>query len=100
MQPGQGFAESHDRRRAASAIYRRTDGSSWHQVQEGLPASQGMLASVLAANAAEPGVFYAANNQGLYRSPNAGQRWERLEIPWPEQELQQRAESLLVLEDA
>lgn len=57
-----------------------------------------MLASSLAANEAEPGVFYTANNLGLYRSPDAGQHWEPLEIFWPEQMSLQRAASLLVYE--
>lgn len=93
-----GPQQAHDVRHAESAIYRRTGGGPWQQVQQGLPVSQGMLASSLAANEAEPGVFYAANNLGLYRSPDAGQHWEPLEIPWPEQMSLQRAASLLVYE--
>jgi photosystem II stability/assembly factor-like uncharacterized protein len=95
-----GPRQAHDAGHAASAIYRRTSGDPWQQVQEGLPASEGLLASVLAANVAEPGVFYAANNQGVYRSPDAGVNWERLELPWPEQGQRQRPESLLILEAA
>ena len=30
----------------------------------------------------DPGVFYMANNQGLYRSADAGQSWERLDSVW------------------
>jgi hypothetical protein len=57
-----------------------------------------MLASTLAANEAEPRVFYAANNLGVYRSPDAGRSWEQMEIAWPEQEHKSRAEGLLVCE--
>jgi len=39
---------------------------------------------VLASNPAEPGVFYAISNLGLYRSADAGRNWERIDIPWPE----------------
>lgn len=92
-----GPRQAHDLQTAASAIYRRTAGSAWQQVQQGLPPSQGMLASVLATNQADPGVFYAANNQGLFRSPDAGQNWQRIEAPMPEQMRLARAESLLVL---
>lgn len=95
-----GPRQAHDLQSAASAIYRRTGGSAWQQVQQGLPESQGMLASALAANQAEPGVFYAANNQGLFRSPDAGKIWQRIEAPLPEQMRLSRAESLLVLADA
>ncbi len=95
-----GPQQAHNPGSAESAIYRRAGSGPWQQVQDGLPASKGMLASVLAANAAEPGVFYAANNHGLYRSPDAGQRWERIDIPWSEQARMQRAADLLVLEAA
>jgi hypothetical protein len=95
-----GPRQAHDLQSAASAIYRRANGSPWQQVQQGLPESQGMLASVLATNQAEPGVFYAANNQGLFRSPDAGESWQRIEAPLPEHMHHSRAESLLVLADA
>jgi len=52
-------------------------------VHEGLPSSGGMLASVVAANRFEPGVFYLANNIGVFRSANAGLTWDELPIPWP-----------------
>ncbi|HZC79587.1 MAG TPA: sialidase family protein, partial [Ktedonobacterales bacterium] len=78
--------EAHNPIAAASVIYRRASGSAWQRVAEGLPAERGMLASVLAANQAEPGAFYVANNRGLYRSADAGRSWERLDILWPEGE--------------
>jgi hypothetical protein len=56
---------------------------------------------VLTANQAEPGVFYAANNHGLYRSADAGRSWERLDvldIPWPEGLDAQRPTSMTVVE--
>lgn len=95
-----GPQQAHTPASAASALYRRTRGGAWQQVQQGLPASRGMLASTLAADDAEPGVFYAANNHGVYRSADAGLTWERLDIPWPEAYHQHRAESLLALEMA
>lgn len=52
----------------------------------GLPAAHGTLAAVLAVNQAEPGIFYAANNHGLYRSADTGLSWERLNVldmTWP-----------------
>ncbi len=32
----------------------------------------------------EPGVFYAANNRGIFRSVDTGPTWEALPIPWPQ----------------
>jgi hypothetical protein len=88
--------QAHNPLSAESAIYRKTADAAWQQCLDGLPASQGMLASSLAANAAEPGVFYAANNQGVFRSPDAGLTWERLAIPWPDSYRMQHVRALLV----
>jgi hypothetical protein len=66
-------------------------------VRGGLPDTEGTIASVL--DAAEPGVFYALNNHGLYRSPDAGKNWERLDVSWPERYLRQHPQALLVTED-
>lgn len=92
--------QAHNPTAAASVIYRRASGSAWQRVSEGLPAERGLLASVLAANQAEPGVFYAANNRGLYRSADAGLSWEPLDvvdIPWPEGRDAQRPASMTVV---
>jgi photosystem II stability/assembly factor-like uncharacterized protein len=91
--------EAHNPTAAASAIYRRAGRSDWQRVEGGLPPERGMLASVLAANQAEPGVFYAANNLGLYRSADAGLSWERLATSWPEARDAQRPASMEVVED-
>jgi hypothetical protein len=82
---------------AESAVYRRIGGGEWRPAMAGLPASRGLLAPILAANAAEPGVFYAASNTGVYRSPDAGESWRRLDIPWPEGARAHRAESIAVV---
>jgi len=70
-----GPQEAHNPRQAESAIYRRSGSSQWQQVRSGLPEPQGLLASVLVAHEAEPGVFYAANNKGVFRSADAGSTW-------------------------
>jgi hypothetical protein len=94
--------QAHNPTEAESVIYRRAgSGSAWQRVVEGLPAERGTLATVLAANQAEPGVFYAANNHGLYRSADAGRSWQRLDvldIPWPEGRDAKRPASLTVVE--
>lgn len=78
-----GPREAHNTSSAESAVYRRSRDQPWQQVTEGLPPEKGTLAFTLAAGEAEPGVFYAASNTGLYRSEDAGLSWRRLEVEWP-----------------
>lgn len=92
-----GPQQAHRPDAAESAIFRRTSGQPWHMVHEGLPPAQGLLTSVLAANEAEPGVFYAASNQGIFRSANAGMSWETLPLPWPADTHLGRAHALVVV---
>jgi hypothetical protein len=75
--------QAHNLAHAESAIFRRSKGGPFQRVTQGLPKQRGTLASVLAANEAEAGIFYAANNQGVFRSQDAGMTWEELSIPWP-----------------
>ncbi len=65
----------------------------------GLPAPRGLLASVLAADEAEPGVFYAGNNQGVFRSKDAGFTWEELSILWPSGMQLGRANALVAVQE-
>jgi photosystem II stability/assembly factor-like uncharacterized protein len=92
-----GPMQAHSAGAAESTVYRREDGGPWQEVRGGLPDTEGTIASVL--DAAEPGVFYALNNHGLYRSPDAGKNWERLDVSWPERYLRQHPQALLVTED-
>jgi hypothetical protein len=48
-------------------------------------------------HADEPGVIYAANNRGLFRSDDAGQNWKALNLPWPEPGLANGLEALACL---
>ena len=72
--------EAHNPRAAESTIYRKTAGEPWREVREGLPDVEGRTVAVMAANQEEPGVFYALTSKGLYRSPDAGSNWERLDL--------------------
>lgn len=94
-----GPQEAHNPRGAESAIYRRSGDSEWLQVRDGLPSERGMLASVLAAHAAAPGVFYAANNKGLFRSTDAGSTWVELPVPWPTGLQLGRAHALVTMQE-
>jgi len=93
-----GPQEAHNPMSAESTLYRRSGSGPWQQVREGLPPARGLLASVLAANEAEPGVFYAANNRGLFRSADAGSTWEELPIPWPADTRLGRAHALVAVQ--
>ncbi len=90
--------EAHNPMAARSTIYRRQAGGPWREVTDGLPATEGRVAAILVANEAEPGVFYALANQGVYRSPDGGLRWERLQFAWPDRYLRQRPGALAVAE--
>ena len=74
-QPGPG-AEAH--------IYRKTADNVWHEITEGLPPAQGTMAHRLAAHLTQRGVFYAACNNGLFRSTDAGRSFAPIPLPWPE----------------
>ena len=69
---------------AEAYMYRKSNGQPFELAMEGLPDGQGTVASRLATHADEPGVFYAANNHGLFRSKNGGMSWKALEIAWPD----------------
>ncbi len=88
---------AHDPGSASSTVFRRSHDSDWEEVREGLPGPDGCVAAVLAADSAEPGVFYAACNQGLHRSADGGLSWSPLGLDWPDRYRGQRITDLLVL---
>ena len=69
---------------AEAYVYRKTGLKRWEQAMSGLPEAKGTTASRFATHAGEPGVIYAANNRGLFRSDDAGRSWKALDLPWPE----------------
>ncbi|PSP90155.1 hypothetical protein BRC90_02530 [Halobacteriales archaeon QS_4_69_34] len=101
---------------AETYVYRRTGtsaGSEWHTGggeadrgacadgawerldDRGLPTGEGVLRAVLAT--AGPGTFYAANNEGLFRSADAGDSWDRLGVAWPERFRERTVRGLAVV---
>jgi hypothetical protein len=89
--------QAHTLPKADSVLYRRSGHGPWQQVQDGFPEPHGLSISVLATHEVEPGVFYAANNQGVFRSSNAGSGWETLPIPWPQNYHNGHTNALLVM---
>lgn len=88
---------AHNPQSAESALYRRSGNGPWQRVQDGFPEPRGLLTAVLATHEAEPGVFYAANNKGAFRSADAGSSWEALPIRWPQGMRIGRAHALAVV---
>lgn len=88
--------QAHNPQCAESVLYRRSGNSPWQRVQNGFPEPRGLLIAVLATHEAEPGVFYAANNKGVFRSADAGSSWEALPIRWPQGLHIGRANALVV----
>jgi photosystem II stability/assembly factor-like uncharacterized protein len=68
---------------AQAYVYRKTGLKRWEQSMSGLPESKGTTATQFATHAGEPGVIYAANNRGLFKSADAGRSWKALDVPWP-----------------
>ena len=71
-------------RRAEAYVYRKTGLKRWEQAMSGLPEAKGTTVSRFATHAGEPGVIYAGNNRGLFRSDDSGQSWKALDLDWPE----------------
>ncbi|MFZ0217695.1 MAG: glycosyl hydrolase [Candidatus Dormiibacterota bacterium] len=87
--------QAHSPRSADSTVYRRRDSSPWQRVQ-GLPEGPGTTRALLAANPAEHGVFYAANNRGVFRSADGGACWEPVVAPLPEPYREQSSHAIAV----
>lgn len=92
-----GPQEAHNPTQAFSTLYRRSGTGAWQLLEDGLPAHQGLLAPVIAVNSSEPHVFYCASNKGVFRSPDAGQTWQRLPISWPDALETKRPQALAVI---
>lgn len=69
---------------AATFVYVKDGNGVWAGARAGLPDPQGTTISVFAPSPREPHVIYAANNRGIFRSPDSGASWRRLEVPWSE----------------
>jgi photosystem II stability/assembly factor-like uncharacterized protein len=84
-------------RGAEAYVYRKTGLKRWELAMSGLPEAKGTTVGQFATHAGEPGVIYAANNHGLFRSDDAGRNWKVLDLPWPEPGLEYGVEALACL---
>jgi hypothetical protein len=91
------FAVAYRPQSAEAYVYRKSARSRWEQAMSGLPQATGTTASRFATHASEPGVIYAANNRGLFRSEDAGRSWTALDITWPDPGLEDGVAALACL---
>jgi hypothetical protein len=78
-----GPGSAYSPRGAEAYVYRKTGVQRWEQSMSGLPGAKATTVSRFATHAGEPGVIYAANNRGLFRSGDAGRSWKAMDLPWP-----------------
>lgn len=75
---------------AETYVYRKdADSNGWKPVTDGLPEPRGSTIMSIASNVKTPKEFYAVNNHGLFLSTDSGNSWEKLDILWPREYLQQ-----------
>ena len=80
MSAASGAYSAHTASRAESHLYRKRGDGDWFRLTNS-PAGEGVVRAVLAAGD-EAGECYAATNEGLYRTADAGDHWERVPVPW------------------
>lgn len=94
-----GPSVSYRPRGAEAYVYRKSAAGPFELAMDGLPAAEGTVASQFATRVAEPGVFYAANNHGLFRSNDTGRSWQELPITWPEGVFRTRVNGIVVFRE-
>ena len=67
---------------AESYVYRRVGDGAWERAMDGLPGPEGLIRATLASG--EAGEFFALTNRGLFRTTDAGESWNALDVPWSE----------------
>lgn len=83
--------------RAKTVLVRREKDQPWKIIKEGLPKPEGSSIFSLLSSNSEPGVFYAVNNLGVFKSKNAGKSWNRMPVHWPQHLKHQRVRGFVSL---
>lgn len=78
-----------------SKVFRREGDGPFEEAMDGLPGPEGLMRAVLASGDAAGEVF-AATNDGLYRTTDAGRSWNRLHEAWPDRLVRQAPSGLAV----
>lgn len=86
-------AHSYTDETESTIYYRHRDkNEQWIEATEGLPEQQGTIVSALTEY---EGMFYAANNKGVFYSENGGQKWQQLNVNWPHEFSSQHAHQIM-----
>lgn len=92
-----GPGAAHRATSAESHLYRRRGEEPWERLTGAtIPTGTGVMRAVLEAGG--DGECYAANNHGLYRTPDFGSNWERLLVAWTEDYESQTVRGMAVAE--
>lgn len=94
-----GPGSAYSPQRGEAYVYRKSRLKRWEMAMSGLPEARGTTVSQFATHASEPGIIYAANNHGLFKSEDAGQNWKTLEVAWPKPGLRDGVEALVCLSE-
>ncbi len=78
MSAASGAYRAHRSDSAESYCYRRTDEGPWERISGGLPTGEGVLRAVVDSGGA--GEFYAVSSEGLFRSVDAGETWDEVDL--------------------
>lgn len=80
-----------------STIYAidKSQDNAWIEATEGLPSTNGTLISAVTER---DGIFYIANNKGIFSSDNGGKSWHPLNITWPYELTEQHVYQLITLD--
>jgi len=76
---GAGHWVSGTGKRCRGGLFRSTGEGDWQALARGLPPD--VEARALLPHPREPGVLYAGTQDGVYRTADGGERWERLGFP-------------------
>ncbi|HEY6102874.1 MAG TPA: hypothetical protein VI007_06585 [bacterium] len=82
---------------AETFVYRKAGDSAWTAVSDGLPTAEGTTVMHFAVTDA-PEVVYGADNRGVFRSDDTGERWAEIDLPWHRRYQAHGVQALLVLE--
>lgn len=96
MSAASGAGSAH--RSPGEAYLYRTYGDGWERLDDAaVPTGKGALRAVLRRGSAA-GVFWAANNRGLYRTEDGGDSWGAVGVDWPERFTDQTCRGLWVVD--
>ncbi|UWG46925.1 BNR repeat-containing protein with probable glycosyl-binding activity [Halanaeroarchaeum sp. HSR-CO] len=87
---------AHRSARAESFVFRKRGDDPWTQLAGDLPTGAGVLRYDLAPGGGY-GELFAASNVGLFRTPDAGDSWDRLDVALPEDLESQTVSGLAVV---